>query len=194
MDGVVPPQGEVAWHAKDAHRRFEDLVGRRLWLLRRTAMRLARNPTDADDLVQETLLRAWRSFHTFRHARNPTGWLVRILRNAHIDRLRTHRRAPALVPLDEVLDDPTRRPAWGESLPAGDPARSVDAMLDPWLDAALRGLPAPFRRVVVLADVHALRYREIAAVMGIPMGTVMSRLLRGRRRLRRRLESLQAGP
>ncbi|MDR7554493.1 MAG: sigma-70 family RNA polymerase sigma factor [Armatimonadota bacterium] len=191
---VVTPEGDAAQRANDAQRRFEDLVGRRLGLLRSAAMRLVRNPTDADDLVQETLLRAWRSFHTFRHARNPTGWLVRILRNAYIDRLRTYRRAPAVVPLDDVLDEPARLPAWPASSDAGDPTRRVEAVLDPRLADALRALPAPFRRVVVLADVHALRYREIAATMGIPMGTVMSRLLRGRRRLRRHLEGLQAAP
>jgi RNA polymerase sigma-70 factor (ECF subfamily) len=134
------------------------------------AYRLTGNVADAEDLVQETLLRAYRSFHRFVPGSNAKAWLLAILQNLRTDLLRKAGRRPAHgeVPEDGPAVAPTQE--WS--------ARGSD------VERLLRELPEPFRSAVVLRDVEELTYEEIAATTGAPMGTVMSRIHRGRALLR----------
>jgi RNA polymerase sigma-70 factor (ECF subfamily) len=150
-----------------------------------TAIRLTTNPSDAEDLVQETYLRAYRSYGTFEAGTNVKAWLFRILTNAHLNRYRARQRRPAETPLDDLDDGMWRlEPAY-----AAVQSRSAEDELLDWLGQAdtialVESLAAPYRQAVMLADVSGLSYKEIAEALDIPIGTVMSRLHRGRRRLR----------
>lgn len=151
------------------------------------ALRLARNPSDAEDLVQETYLRAYRAFQTFEEGTNLRAWLYRILTNAFINLYRKRQRQPQTVSEEEVpewyLYD---RLAEGE-VEASAEARVLDSIPDEDVQGALQDLPEQFRLTVLLADVEGFSYREIADILGVPIGTVMSRLHRGRRALEKRL-------
>ena len=148
------------------------------------------NPTDAEDLVQETYLRAFRSLSQFRAGTNLRAWLFKILTNAFINDYRKRSRRPRSTSLDNVEDyylythliDSGIQPS--ASRPEDEVLASItdDAVLQ-----ALNALPPEFLQVVLLADVEGFSYREIADIMGIPIGTVMSRLHRARRRLQRML-------
>lgn len=140
---------------------------------------LARNPTDAEDLVQETYLRAHRFWHQFAAGTNCKAWLLTILHNVHRHRYRRSQREPSTVELEEAALDPARTTS--VAAPAATPEESVlAAMLDEEVDVALRRLPPDFLDVVVLIDVQELTYEEAAAAIGSPIGTVRSRLARGR--------------
>jgi RNA polymerase sigma-70 factor (ECF subfamily) len=128
------------------------------------------NAADAEDLVQETLLRAYRSFHRFAPGSNVKAWLFTILQNLRTDLLRKAGRAPALAVLPE---DGPAVPATQDRGP-----NAAD------LERLLQGVPEPFRSAVVLRDVEELSYEEIATVTKAPIGTVMSRIHRGRALLR----------
>jgi RNA polymerase sigma-70 factor, ECF subfamily len=154
------------------------------------ALRMTRNPADAEDLVQETFLKAYRAYHSFEEGTNLKAWLYRILTNTYINRYRKQIRQPSEVDLGEVEDLYLyRRIGAGE---AGDAARSaeeqvLEGLVDADVKAALESLPEHFRLPVILADVEGFSYKEIAEIMDIPIGTVMSRLHRGRRALQRAL-------
>lgn len=173
-----------------ARARFEQLITEHLDGLYRSALRLTRNPTAAEDLVQDVMLKAWRSFHTFQEGTNIRAWLHRILMNAFFDRHRQQSREPEMIDQQEVGDfylyDKVRDgAALGE---AGNPEVEVlDHILDAEVRESLESLPVPYRAAVVLADVQGFTYKEIAEMLGIPEGTVMSRLFRGRHLLQRRL-------
>jgi RNA polymerase sigma-70 factor (ECF subfamily) len=140
---------------------------------------LARNPSDAEDLVQETYLRAHRFWHQFTPGTNCKAWLLTILHNVHRQRFRSSQREPSTVELEESGFDPAR--STSVAPPAATPEESVLAtMLDEEVEAALRSLPPDFLDVVVLVDVQELSYEEAAAAIGCPIGTVRSRLARGR--------------
>jgi len=147
-------------------------------VLYRVALSITRSHADAEDLVQDTLVRAYRSIDRF-DGRHPRAWLLTILRNAQINR--TRRRRPDLL---HDPDEVTRRAATTED-PSAQPedAAMVD-VLDERLGAALDALPIKFRQAVDLIDVSELSYQEAAEVLGVPAGTVMSRLSRARKRLR----------
>jgi RNA polymerase sigma-70 factor (ECF subfamily) len=151
------------------------------------ALRLTRNRTDAEDLLQETYLRAYRGFGGFRPGTNLRAWLYRILTNTYINSYRKRQREPQVVPDDSVeewyLYDRLSREGAGASAEA----EVLDALPDEDVQAALESLPEQFRMAVLLADVEGFSYKEIAEMLGIPIGTVMSRLHRGRRALERRL-------
>ena len=151
------------------------------------ALRLTRNRTDAEDLLQETYLRAYRGFAGFRPGTNLRAWLYRILTNTYINSYRKRQREPQVVPDDSVeewyLYDRLSREGAGASAEA----EVLDALPDEDVQAALESLPEQFRMAVLLADVEGFSYKEIAEMLGIPIGTVMSRLHRGRRALERRL-------
>ena len=158
--------------------------------LYRTAVRMTGNSMDAEDLVQETYLRAFRSLSQFRAGTNLRAWLFKILTNAFINDYRKRSRRPRSTSLDNVEDyylythliDSGIQPS--ASRPEDEVLASItdDAVLQ-----ALNALPPEFLQVVLLADVEGFSYREIADIMGIPIGTVMSRLHRARRRLQRML-------
>ena len=139
-----------------------------------TALRLTGRAEDALDIVQETFLRAFRTFHNFRAGTNPKAWLFTILRSVAANRHRDDQRRPRLVPLDD-LDE-----RFAAHAASGPPGLELDKGE---VERALETLPEEFRIAVLLVDVEELTYEEAAAVLGCPVGTVRSRLARGRRGL-----------
>jgi RNA polymerase sigma-70 factor (ECF subfamily) len=154
------------------------------------ALRMTRNPADAEDLVQETYLRAYRSFGSFEQGTNLKAWLYRILTNTFINSYRAKKRRPDETELDEGEDLYLFRRLGG--LEAARSGRSAeDELMDFFTDAevkeAVESLPEQFRLAVLLADVEGFSYKEIAEILDVPIGTVMSRLHRGRKALQKRL-------
>jgi RNA polymerase sigma-70 factor (ECF subfamily) len=152
---------------------------------------MTRNPADAEDLVQETFTRAYISFEQFEPGTNLKAWLHRILTNTFISSCRKSRREPAAT--SEIEDWQLARataPPWSGLNPAD--AGVLAHMPDPCVKRALQQLPENLRVTVYLADVEGYAYREIAGIMGTPVGTVMSRLHRARRQLRRHLQDYSA--
>jgi RNA polymerase sigma-70 factor, ECF subfamily len=145
--------------------------------LYRAALRYTRTPADAEDLVQETMAKAYAGFHSFRAGTNLRAWLYRIMTNTWISSYRTAQRP------DEVLSADVTDVRLSAATPSAELA-ALDAMGDDEVLDALRALPEGQRMVVYYADVEGFRYKEIAAIMDMPLGTVMSRLHRGRRNLR----------
>lgn len=156
-------------------------------VLLRVAISITRNPTDAEDLVQETLIRAYKAVDRF-DGRYPRAWLLTIMRNAQINRVR--RKRP------ELLRDPDDSERLIE---LGSPSESpedlvVDQVFDSAVESAFDRLPDKFRQVITLVDLDGLSYQEAADVMGVPIGTIMSRLHRARRRIRDRLSAAGLAP
>lgn len=176
-DGVPPPV--PAGRARSTP--FELHVIPEIDVLYRVARSLTRDPADAEDLVQDTLLRAHRSIGTF-DGRHPRAWLLTIMRNAHLNRLRR--------PRPELLHDPDQA-AVAPSAPIDAPDGFVDEALDTEVVRALDGLPPKFRQVIEIVDMDGRSYATAAEVLGVPIGTVMSRLHRARARIRTHL--LHAG-
>ncbi|HSF84097.1 MAG TPA: sigma-70 family RNA polymerase sigma factor [Acidimicrobiia bacterium] len=152
------------------------------------ALRMTRNPADAEDVVQETYLKAYRGYHTFEEGTNLKAWLYRILTNTYINRYRKQQRRPSEVELGELQDLYLYR-RLGES--SGATVSAEEEVLDLFVDSdikqALESLPEHFRMPVLLADVEGFSYKEIAEIIDIPIGTVMSRLHRGRKALQQKL-------
>jgi RNA polymerase sigma-70 factor (ECF subfamily) len=154
------------------------------------ALRMTRNPADAEDLVQETYLRAYRGFGGYQDGTNLKAWLYRILTNTYINSYRAKQRRPEESDLGEVEDLYLYRRLGG--LEAARTGRSAeDELMDSFSEAEVKGaiesLPENFRLVVLLADVEGFAYKEIAEILDIPIGTVMSRLHRGRKALQKAL-------
>ena len=172
----------------DASRRtpFEQHVLPEIEVLLRVARSLTGNDADAEDLVQDTLIRAHNGIDRF-DGRHPRAWLLTILRNAHVNRHR--RRRPILLRDPDLTFDRASQAAGPERTDA-----FVDLELDAELSRALGRLSEPFRLVVELVDIQGLSYAEAAEVLGIPPGTVMSRLHRARARLRDRLHHTGLAP
>ena len=172
-----------------ARERFEVLAGENLNGLYATALRLTRNRAAAEDLVQEAMLKAWRSFQTFQEGTNFRAWVYRILMNAHFDNYRKDSRAPEAVQ-EEVSDVYlyTKARESQDLSEAGNPEVQVlDGMMDAEVRDSLEALPVQFRAAVLLVDVQGFSYKEAAEILGVPEGTVMSRLFRGRHFLQSRL-------
>ena len=154
------------------------------------ALRMTRNPADAEDLVQETYLKAYRAFGSFQEGTNLKAWLYRILTNTFINTYRAKKRRPDESDLDEVEDLYLYRRLGGlEAVEAGRSAEDelLDHVTDTEVKEAIESLPEQFRVAVLLADVEGFSYKEIAEILDIPIGTVMSRLHRGRKGLQKRL-------
>ncbi|TMM19948.1 MAG: sigma-70 family RNA polymerase sigma factor [Actinobacteria bacterium] len=154
------------------------------------ALRMTRNAAEAEDLVQETYLKAYRAFHTFQEGTNLKAWLYKILTNTFINAYRSRRRRPEQTEIEDVEDLYLYRRLGGlEGATAGRSAEEevLDHFTDSDVKEALESLPETFRMAVLLADVEGFSYREIADIMEIPIGTVMSRLHRGRRALQKAL-------
>lgn len=153
------------------------------------ALRLTRNRCDAEDLIQETFARAYQKFHLFNQGTNLRAWLHRIMFHVFYSNCRKRRRRPAEALAGDVYDtlDP-------QLVPAGSSAESeaLEQLAISPVMRALRNLPEAFKTVVFLADVQGYQYAEIADIMGTPIGTVMSRLHRGRRQLRDMLQDYAA--
>lgn len=147
------------------------------------ALRLTGNPADADDLLQETYLRAYRGFSRFRSGTNLTAWLYRILRNTFINGYRKRLHEPTTIPEAWPNHAVDRRHA-----EASAEATVVGSMLDDQLRQALSSLPEQYRKALLLFEIEGFSVREIAAMVGVPPGTVMSRLHRSRRTLRQTLQ------
>lgn len=149
------------------------------------ARRYTRNPADAEDLVQETILKAYSSFHTYRDGTNIRAWLFKILTNTWINSYHTAQRRPNVVLTDTISDAQLAAvAARSETELASAELAALEAMGDSEVRDAVAALPEPQRMAVYYADVVGLRYQEIADVLDVPVGTVMSRLHRGRKRLR----------
>jgi RNA polymerase sigma-70 factor, ECF subfamily len=175
---------------QETRTRLEQAALEHIDALYRTALRMTRNPSDAEDLVQEAYLRAFRSLHQFTEGTNLRAWLFRILTNTYINEYRRRQRRPSSSSLDDLeefylydhLVDSRVQPPDERPEDVVLERLTVDNVIQ-----AIESLPEEFRQVVLLADVEGFSYREIAEIVDIPVGTVMSRLFRARRRLQRQL-------
>lgn len=155
------------------------------------AMRLTRNPQDAEDLIQETYLKAYNNFGSFKQGTNLKAWLYRIMTNTYINSYRKAKRRPTESSADELSDFQLYTTAGHDS--TGLESAEVEAlkqMPDSQISEAMNDLPEDYRMVVYYADVVGLAYKEIAEIMDTPLGTVMSRLHRGRKLLRTALKDV----
>jgi RNA polymerase sigma-70 factor (ECF subfamily) len=169
---------------------FSDLAMEYMPALYTAALRMTRNPADAEDLVQETYLKAYRAFASFELGTNLKAWLYRILTNTYINTYRAKKRRPEIADVEDVEDLYLYHRLSGDQ-PSGLGRSAEDEALDRFTDtdvkAAIESLPDTFRMAVLLADVEGFSYKEIAEITDVPIGTVMSRIHRGRKALQKAL-------
>jgi RNA polymerase sigma-70 factor (ECF subfamily) len=191
--GPLDPAGpQTRTPTAELTERFErDAIPLRAPLYRR-AMRMTHNSADAEDLLQDTMMSAYAGFGAFRPGTNLNAWLHRILTNSYISSCRKKQRQPVAYPVEEITDYQLAANAEHSSLGLSSAEdEALATMPDAAIETAMNAVPEPFRVVVYYADIEGLKYREIAEIMDIPHGTVMSRLHRGRRELRHLLANLQ---
>jgi RNA polymerase sigma-70 factor (ECF subfamily) len=170
--------------------RFAEQAMEHMGSLYTAALRMTRKPADAEDLVQETYLKAYRAFGSFQEGTNLKAWLYKILTNTFINSYRSRKRRPDETELDEGEDLYLYRRLGGlEAVTAGRSAEEelFERITDSDVKEALESLPDAFRMAVLLADVEGFSYKEIAEILDVPIGTVMSRLHRGRKALQKAL-------
>ena len=182
------PEPSTSADDAELRERFERDVLPLLPNLYAGALRMTRNPTDAEDLVQDTYLRAFRGFSGFKEGTNLKAWLYRILTNSFINTYRKKQRQPQTVEGPDDVDE------WylfdklgGRNVELSAETEVLDKIPDEAVKGALESLPENFRLPVLLADVEGFSYKEIAEIMDTPIGTVMSRLHRGRKALQKAL-------
>jgi RNA polymerase sigma-70 factor, ECF subfamily len=173
----------------DDKQRFQEEALPMLDSLYRGAQRMTRNPSDAEDLVQEAMLRAYRAFDRFEPGTNLKAWLFRIMTNAYINTYRKRKREPVKLSQDEVEDFDLYQALKNRSPKFSATPESIvlDSLVDSDITDAIDGLREQFRLAVVLSDIEGFTYAEMAEIMDVPKGTVMSRLHRGRKALQKRL-------
>lgn len=184
--GLVAPRAgtrELAPMADVAH--FEAEVLPQLDTMYRVARRLTGETADAEDLVQEALLRAWRGWGGFTAGSNVRAWLLTILRNTFISRWRSRKHEGTPISLDDADPHAIYR-AVGSQDPEG---RFFEQLVDTKVIAAVEALPAEFREALVLSDIEGLPYAEVAEILHVPVGTIKSRLFRARRQLQTKLRA-----
>ncbi len=171
------PTAITAWDFESATMPYLDA-------LYNTAVRMTRNPHDAEDLVQETFFKAYRHYDKFEEGTNLKAWLFRIMKNTFINNYRKTQSRPIesdFGEIEESLESRMTSP-WGEAI--RDPeAEFLEKVVDEGVVTALNNLPEDYRMTVILADLEHFSYKEIAEILDIPLGTVMSRLYRGRKLL-----------
>jgi RNA polymerase sigma-70 factor (ECF subfamily) len=188
MGGLVSGHSAAAPPEDPALRaRFERDVVPLLPNLYSAALRLTRNPSDAEDLVQEAYLRAYRGFAGFEEGTNLRAWMYRILTNTFINAYRKKQREPITVQDDEIEDWFLYDRLGASGVEASAESEVLDRLPDEDVQRALEALPEGFRMAVLLADVEGFSYKEIAEILEVPIGTVMSRLHRGRKALQKAL-------
>ncbi|CAN5863877.1 RNA polymerase sigma factor SigR [soil metagenome] len=188
---AVRQQSAAPKHSAEDLRRFEDEALPLANALYGGALRMTRNPADAADLVQETFLRAFRSWSQFKEGTNLKAWLYRILTNLYISSYRVKKRQPQLVSASDNGDFDLYQ-SLVDRAEVSESAESIviDSLGDEDIKKALADLPEDFRMAVYLADIDGFSYKEIADMLDIPIGTVMSRLHRGRKALQKSLWGL----
>jgi len=181
--------GKSAVGREAQRQEFEALLAPLLKPLYNTALGFTRHPTEAEDAVQETVLRAYRSFDQYRRGTNFKAWVFRILTNHCINRFRRKERGLDAVGFEEVEREAELAGSREQSPSVAPETALFDGLLGEEVQTAIASLPEEFRVVVILSDLQDYTYREIADFLGIPIGTVRSRLFRGRRMLRDLLET-----
>ena len=170
--------------------RFSELAMEHMPALYSAALRMTRNPADAEDLVQETFLKAYRAFDRYEDGTNIRAWLYKILTNTFINSYRAAKRRPEKADVEDVEDLYMYR-RLGELQAAGTGRSAEDEVFSHFTDdevkEAIESLPEAFRIAVLLADVEGFSYKEIADITDVPIGTVMSRIHRGRKALQKAL-------
>jgi RNA polymerase sigma-70 factor (ECF subfamily) len=169
--------------------RFTEMAMEYMPALYSSALRMTRKPADAEDLVQETYLKAYRGFGSYTEGTNLKAWLYRILTNTYINNYRAAQRRPEISDVEDVEDLYLYHHLGGGDGSLGRSAEdeALDRFTDDEVKAALESLPDTFRMAVLLADVEGFSYKEIAEITDVPIGTVMSRIHRGRRALQKAL-------
>ena len=183
----TPDARRIAAEARDRVRFEEDALALADQVYR-VARRIAPSREDAEELVQETYIRALRNWQSFQPGTNLRAWLFRILTNLNIDRGRREQRSPTLEPIEE--SDYFLYNRLEESRPGADEERVVERLSQDGVVEALAAVPHDFRDVIVLVDIGEFSYADAAQILDIPVGTVMSRLHRGRRILKQKLAEL----